>query len=199
MPKRTGDYRTRITRMLIRKAFMELLRQKPIQSISIKELCTLAGINRGTFYSHYTDIYDLLRQIEEEMLAEFEKALAPLLETQGHSCRPVDISTGIFQCLKDNSDLCTVTLGDYGDKAFALRLLNMGREKCMASYLKYFKNASPQLIEYYYAFVSSGCIGLLQKWLDEGMTLSASQMAQMAEGMMQSGLGIFLTEADQTK
>ena len=43
-----GDHRTRVTRMLIRRAFMELLKKKPIQSISIKELCETAGINRGT-------------------------------------------------------------------------------------------------------------------------------------------------------
>lgn len=38
--------------MLIRRAFTTLLRQKPIQSISVKELCELAEINRGTFYAH---------------------------------------------------------------------------------------------------------------------------------------------------
>lgn len=80
--KPTGnDHRTRVTRMLIRKAFTELLRQKPIQDISIRELCAAAGINRGTFYLHYKDIYDLRDQIEEEMMADFQKALSPLLET----------------------------------------------------------------------------------------------------------------------
>ena len=76
MKKLTNDHRTRVTKMLIRKAFTSLLSQKPIQSISVKELCELAGINRGTFYSHYTDIYDLLRTIEAEMLADFERAMA---------------------------------------------------------------------------------------------------------------------------
>lgn len=122
--KPTGnDHRTRVTRMLIRKAFTELLRQKPIQDISIRELCAAAGINRGTFYLHYKDIYDLRDQIEEEMMADFQKALSPLLET-AQDVSPVKITTGIFQCLKDNADLCTVTLGDYGDKAFAYRLVN---------------------------------------------------------------------------
>ncbi|MFR9208180.1 MAG: TetR/AcrR family transcriptional regulator [Lachnospiraceae bacterium] len=63
---KTTDHRTRVTKMLIRKAFTDLLKQKPIQSISIKELCESAGINRGTFYSHYSDIYDLLKQIEDD-------------------------------------------------------------------------------------------------------------------------------------
>lgn len=191
MKKVTNDHRTRVTRMLIRKAFMELLRQKPIQSISIKELCSLAGINRGTFYTHYTDIHDLMGQIEAEMLEDFEKAMEPLLASQEEPFNPVALSTGIFQCLKDNSDLCTVTLGDYGDKQFAMRLINMGRERCMTLYLKHFKDATPKEIEYYYAFVSGGCIALLRKWLDDGMTSSANEIAEMAENIMLYGLGVF--------
>lgn len=183
-----------MTRMLIRRAFMELLRQKPIQSISIKELCGLAGINRGTFYTHYTDIHDLLQQIEDDMLADFEKAMEPLLSSREEPFNPVAISTEIFQCLKDNADLCTVTLGDYGDKAFALRLISLGRERCMTAYLHYFKNAAPKEIDYYYAFASAGCIGLLRKWLEDGMTSSAGEIAQMAESIMLHGLGVFLRD-----
>ena len=44
-----SDHRTRVTKMLIRRAFTDLLRSKPIQSINIRELCERAGINRGTF------------------------------------------------------------------------------------------------------------------------------------------------------
>lgn len=193
----TNDHRTRVTKLLLRKAFMELLRQKPIQSISVKELCTLAGVNRGTFYTHYADIHDLLSHIEDEMQADFDRALAPLM-AENKPFNPVDISTEIFQCLKDNSDLCTVTLSDYGDKAFALRLINLGRERCMDTYLKYFTGASPKQIEYFYAFVSAGCIGLLRKWLDDGMTSSAQEIAQMAESIMLYGLGIFQRERGET-
>ena len=99
----------------------------------------------------------------------------------------------MFQCLKDNSDLCTVTLSDYGDKAFALKLLQRGRECCMENYLQYFKGASPRQVEYYYAFVSAGCIGLLRRWLDDGMLLPAGELAQLAENIMMRGLA-FLQE-----
>ena len=125
---KSGDQRTRMTKQLIRKAFMELLREKPIHSISIRELCGLAGINRGTFYAHYKDIYDLLEQIEEEMTRDIERALEPLLSVENRELTPLKITTEIFRCLKENADLCTVTLGDYGDKNFAVRLLILGRE-----------------------------------------------------------------------
>ena len=183
------DHRSRVTLMLIRKALMELLRQKPIQAISIKELCECAGINRGTFYAHYTDMYDLLQKIEADMLQDFQEALKPLQTTNASDLTPVKITAAIFRCLKDNADLCTVTLGDYGDKSFALQLINLGREKCMEAYSKFFTGATPKEIEFFYAFVSAGCIGLLQKWLAEGMVTSAEEIAAMAENIMLHGMG----------
>ena len=123
------------------------------------------------------------------MLADFQRALEPLLATDSDGLTPVKITTGIFQCLKDNADVCAVTLGDYGDKAFALRLMNLGREKCVETYLKFFADATPKQIEYFYAFVSAGCIGLLQKWLSEGMASSAEEVAAMAENIMMYGMG----------
>ena len=114
------DHRTRVTKMLIRRAFTDLLRVKPVQSISIKELFEKAGVNRGTFYAHYASVHDLLMQMEDEMLAEINEVLSSLLPTDGGDVSSLRISTELFQCLKDNADLCTVTLGDFGDKSFAI-------------------------------------------------------------------------------
>lgn len=182
------DHRIRVTKFLIRKAFTDLLRQKPIQSISVKELCTQAGINRGTFYAHYTDIYDLLEQMEAEMMADFQRSLRPLLELEAQELTSLRITTSVFQCLKENSDLCTVTLGPYGDKDFAARLINTGWEKCLESYSKSFSGASSKQIEFYYAFVSAGCVGLLEKWLADGMSTPVEAVAEMAERIMTYGI-----------
>ena len=136
------DHRTRVTKILIRKAFTQLLNSKPIQAISVKELCEKAGISRGTFYAHYRDIYDLMEQIEAEMTEDFQAALQPLLDATGPDLTPLKITTGIFQCLKDNADICTVTLGPYGDKAFARRLINLGQERCLESYTSFSRESA---------------------------------------------------------
>ena len=137
---------------------------------------------------HYADIYDLLEQIEDDMMHDFQEALKPLLDSGEKKLTPLKITTGIFQCLKENADICAVTLGAYGDKNFATQLLNIGRENCVESYAKYFAGATPKQIEYYYSFVSSGCIGLLEKWLADGMTCSAEEIAEIAENIMMSGI-----------
>ena len=98
------DHRVRVTKMLIRRAFTDLLRQKPLQSISVRELCSKAGINRSTFYAHYSDVYDLLNQIEEEMLAELRVALEPLLRPEAGNPTLAQITNRIFLCLGQNAD-----------------------------------------------------------------------------------------------
>lgn len=188
----------RVTNSLIRQAFTSLLVEKPIQHITVKELCQRAGVNRSTFYAHYVDIYDLLAKLEEDMVEDFQRALEPLLKAGGDSSTARDtgmeepsllrIMTGIYQCLKDNVDICTVTLGEHGDKAFAVRLLSLGWESCLAAYSNHLWGASPRQLEYFYAFVSNGHIGLLQKWLEEGMTTSVEEMAGMAQNIMLHGM-----------
>ena len=66
-----ADQRTRITKKMIREAFLTLLSGKDIRHITVRELCERAQINRGTFYKYYLDVYDLKEQIENELLIEF--------------------------------------------------------------------------------------------------------------------------------
>lgn len=188
MKELENDRRTRLTKALIRQAFTSLLEEKPIQRIAVTELCQRAGINRSTFYAHYGDIYDLLQQIEEDMLRDFQQALAPLLEADLEMLSPLQITTGIYRCLKDNADLCTVTLGEHRDKDFALRLVSIGRESYLRAYSRQFPAATRRQLEYFYAFASGGHMGLLRKWVEEGMAASPEEMALAAENIMRYGM-----------
>jgi AcrR family transcriptional regulator len=192
------DHRIRVTRMLIRKALTDLLQKKPLQSITIKELCAAAGINRGTFYAHYTDIYDLIEKVEAEMFRDLQKAMEPLFSTE-EELSPVRIITGVFQCLKDNADICAVTLGDFGDKNFALKVIQFGQEKCIAFYSQFFEGVSAKQIEYFYAFVSAGCISLLKKWLTEDMADSAEDIAHIVENIILHGIGFLKMDSKNPK
>lgn len=57
------------TRILIKSAFAQLLKEKKeINGITISELVKLAGITRGTFYTHYDNIYDVAKDFQNEFL-----------------------------------------------------------------------------------------------------------------------------------
>ena len=104
------------------------------------------------------------------------------------SLSPLQITTGIYRCLQENADVCAVTLGEFGDKDFALRLLNIGRESCLRAYSRQFPEATPRQLEYFYAFASGGHMELLRKWAEEGMATPAEEMALMAENIMLHGM-----------
>ena len=61
------DRRVRKTKMQLRQGLARLMQKKSIKEITVKELVDEVDINRSTFYLHYTDIYQMLEKIEEDM------------------------------------------------------------------------------------------------------------------------------------
>ena len=62
------DLRVEKTKKAIINAFVSLRAKKPLEKITIKELCEMAVINKSTFYSHYGDIYELSDALETEVV-----------------------------------------------------------------------------------------------------------------------------------
>ena len=75
----TESRRTRYTRKAMQDALIDLMRERPLGSITIKALCEQADVNRSTFYAHYDSIEELLHDIEDETMAWVTTALDQLL------------------------------------------------------------------------------------------------------------------------
>ncbi len=188
--KLTNDNRVRVTRALIREAFTTLLKEKPIERITVKELCEKAGINRGTFYGHYNDMYELRSDIENELVDDFERALEPFRGSFPSAV--TDVTASIFRCLKNNSDICEATLGSYGDKEFILKLIDMGKNFFMSHYKGFFEGADPSDIDFFYSFVSRGFLGVIHHWFKSGTRVPCDELADMVDRIMLHGVGFMI-------
>ena len=62
------NQRVRLSKMLLKNALIKLLKEKPLEKITIYELCAEAQLNRVTFYKYYGSQYDLLTDIENDCL-----------------------------------------------------------------------------------------------------------------------------------
>lgn len=58
------------TKEAIRDALVDLIEEKGFEALTVKDITTRAKINRGTFYAHYQDKFDLMKRCQEEILAE---------------------------------------------------------------------------------------------------------------------------------
>ena len=71
MTQENPDRRVRKTRKLLKECLIRLLKEKRVQDITVRELTDMADLNRGTFYLHYKDVFDLLEKTEAELMDEF--------------------------------------------------------------------------------------------------------------------------------
>ena len=181
------DRRVRKTKKQLRQGLTQLLEKKSIKDITVKELSDLVDINRGTFYLHYKDVFDMVEQIEKEMFENFHSVLDrhPVECLNG---KPLPMITDIFRFVKENADMCKVLIGKNGDIAFIDRLKNLVKERCFNDWNELFHKSRNYKYYYYYSFIVSGCIGLLQCWLETGLKESPEHMAALAEQMIMTGV-----------
>ena len=79
------DRRNKKTEAAFTSALFYFLEKKGMNKITVKELCEYADMNRGTFYLHYLDIYDLIEKTERNMIDAIFTGPQDDLRTDGES------------------------------------------------------------------------------------------------------------------
>lgn len=185
MEKEKLDRRIRYSKKMIRESFIELLSQKPISQISIKELCEHADVNRATFYAHYTDQSDLLKQIENDLA---ENIMIYLKEGSLENPKKAYSVEKIFKYIKDNAKICKLLLSESGDLSFQKRVMMLVYDLIISELTN--KSAlSVEDAQYIYSFIITGCIGVVQKWLGDGMKKPPQEMADLILKLTQALMG----------
>ena len=180
------DRRVRRTRKILTQALTELLQQKQVNEITVKELTDLADMNRGTFYLYYKDIYDMLGKIQDEMFEKLNTIFA-LREDEKVTEQTMPILLDLFRFIEENQEMCRVLLSPNGDMSFLHRLNEVLREKCLHMYLGSEPAANEEDFDYRYSFLVYGCAGIIRAWVGRNCSESPEQMAELTNRLIVSG------------
>ena len=102
------EYRSAVrSRRLIRSAFLELLREKAYEKITVTDIVTRADINRSTFYSHYPDVRGLVEEIVGEAI-NHSTELADSLNIREFLSDPMPFLRELTSYGSDNQELYTL-------------------------------------------------------------------------------------------
>ena len=174
------DRRVRKTRRQLKECLTRLLKEKKIQDITVRELAEMADINRGTFYLHYKDVFDLMDQIKNELIEEVESVLThhPVPELVA---RPSLALSELFPLVQENAEIVSILIGENGDLNFVNRLKRIVSDKCLKGWLDLKCSSDPDTLAAFSAFIVSGCVGTVQYWIESGMKESTEQMAILTE------------------
>ena len=181
------DHRTRVTKMLIRRAFTDLLRVKPVQSISIKELCEKAGVNRGTFYTHYRDTADLLGQLEDTFLERLQGINVVVKRQDWEGATYAYLEEVLALCL-DNADIYRALVRNNGDMDFQKRFVSTLRNQYLHNFLAHVCRTEERIRGMYCAYIVQGMLAIVALWLDSGMKETPEQMARLGGDFIMRGV-----------
>lgn len=181
------DRRIRKTRAALKQSLTELLKTKNIKDISVKELTDLADVNRGTFYLHYKDVFDLLEQSENDLLEEFKTTLDSY-NTDLVQGNPVIMMEGVYKLCRSNANLVSILIGENGDIKFLNKLNTVIREKCLNDWSFILKKQKLEHFDAYYSFLVGGCLSLLQYWFSNGMKQSPKELATITGTFLERNL-----------
>lgn len=181
------DRRIRKTKDVLKKSLIILMKEKSINSITVKELCEKADINRGTFYLHYKDVFHMLGEIEKELFEEFQDMILSY-EISPDKIETKPILKDIFTFIAKNSDFCIVILCERGDMAFMKKIVSVIYEKGYSDWSNILKKNDKDLFDKYYSFILYGAIGLIDYWLKNGLKESPEYMAMLTENIILNGL-----------
>lgn len=185
--RKKEDRRVKYTKALLKDALLELMQENHISKVSVTALCELADVHRSTFYAHYADQYDLLRQLQKEVLTNILR----YMEKQGvNDALPVTERklVSILEYGKKNSRLIIALLGDSSDDTFQNDIMQLVN-------LIVFKNdtkTDEHSREYIALFGVHGCIAIIQKWLQNGMPESTTEIAKLIMQLTQYGSSMFV-------
>lgn len=183
---KTEDRRVRKTKKAMHHALAELLLKKPLANISVREISELADINRGTFYLHYRDVYDMVENLQNEIFEKFND-IVNNHESAKNTDELFPLLTELFNLLAENAELAKVLMGKNGDAAFVDKLKCVIRDKCFAN-AKKFGIKNDDALEYFYNYIVSGCTGIAGAWLNNGMRESPVEMANITKNLILAGV-----------
>ena len=117
MINKKEDRRIKKTKQLLKQGLIEIMFEKDIKNITIKELVEKVDINRSTFYLHYSDIYELLAEMENNLMAEIWQVFDSYKNIDKLEESYAFILT-LYKTFDNNRDLCRAIMSSQNNSSF---------------------------------------------------------------------------------
>ena len=187
MQEETQDRRIKRTKMLLQNALVDLMLEKAVGKISVKELTQKADVNRSTFYLHYLDIYDMLEQMENEFVETiqgfFHDSFTPLPTSM-----PLTLFVNISEWLEQDKEYYVKLLRGSASGYIFEELESRIRDEFLTLlYLIFFDEESLDL-RTRVNFTVSGTVGVLRMWVMEGGNISLVELSETIDDILNNGM-----------
>lgn len=188
MEKKREDRRTAYSKKAIRESLLSLMRDKPLNKITVREICERADVNRSTFYAYYEDIYDLHRMIlkdyfhcQHRVIEEGKRLLRSRPDITALTVADFyDFFLVYFGIVMENRELFTFVFNQNSDSSIHVNMRKLFYRQLIGMLPE---NTPDKIRDAFFAsfiFVSGGVTFLLMEWLNGGCRMPVETLAKRA-------------------
>lgn len=189
-----GVVMAKYTQQAIMYSLLKLLQEKPIDKITVKDICELCEINRNTFYYYYSDIYQVL---EELLRSETEKSLKEKQEYKNFYEEYLQKYHLVLEYKK-----AVFHLYNSKNRDMILKYFYDVTEDFVEKYVRkevVGTNLSEEDIEFVTHFYSNSMIGNTLRWLQHGMQDSQERLIHRMSVSYQATIKALIAQIEKDK
>jgi len=177
------------TKQALSEALKAMMKKKPLNKITVRELVEDCGVNRKTFYRHYRSISDVVTEFENELLSDF----SDILKTSNTSIFNIGSVLGEISALISSNQEYFVKLLKLNPELFSTgRVKAMLRRAIEIALRDVCVVNDEQTLHALSEFTVSGVLSLYSGWFDSGCTGSLDVITDIARRMTTDGLRGFV-------
>ena len=172
-----AKYRSAIrSRKMIRKAFLELLKEKEVSKITVTDIVNKADLNRSTFYAHYMDVRAITEEMENEVINKMLEILKKF-EFKNFFINPTPLLLEVSRFLESNQDTYKILLKVNDAETFLNKLKNVFSTYMMSDtdIPEYLKDS--KMVNLRISYFSGGIINMYQDWFNGSIDCSLNDIA----------------------
>lgn len=188
--ERATDRRVIKTKRAIKTAFAQLLNEKDINDITVSEIANAADINRKTFYNYYAGIYEVVDEIENDIVAHFDEALTePDMEQNAES--PYMVFEKITAAINTDIDFFGYLMGMRTNVSLSAKLVELLKSKTRSILVKYV-DISDERMELMLEFMVTGFVAVYRSWFNSDRSRPLEEISADINELCFKGLNGYL-------
>lgn len=175
------------SKRLIKEAVSKLLVEKDISKIRITEVTELADINRGTFYAHYKDVYDVVEQMQNE----FVEVLCHSIHNYPPFSllkNPLPFIIEVADYIRENTELYQTLIQRNGSSQIFKKMNSVFIEKLFSEKSVVPDGVDAKELKLCLSYIMAGCMGVLEKWFNHEISYTFDELVLLLSNFVSSNL-----------
>lgn len=119
MLKNPQDRRAQRTARQIKEVMFSFMKETSIHTVKVSEICKACQINRATFYDHYRDVFDLVQDMERDLLMALQELMDAVSSEEAES---EDVSRLFFSFLAEHREALNLLITSERSRDFCSQL-----------------------------------------------------------------------------